>query len=332
VRLIPFPEQREFMPMSKLKASVLLCTYNPRERYLRRVLEGLQSQSLPLDQWELIVVDNASTIPVANNFDLTWQRNGRITREEKLGKMHAWFNAINEAKGEILIFVDDDNVLDSNYLAEAIAIAEEKPIIGAWGGSVRPEFESTLPEWMNEQKWRLSIEEVREDVWSNLREGFETKPMGAGMCVRWEVAARYLEWCCNNEMSYALDRKGDLITGYGEMNLALCAIDLGLGTGKFARLRLTHLIPSSRLTLDYLVRQSEGDAASFMIFRALWGLPIKPPPNAFFLRMQWHFWQFLSRMSPESVKIHEAYLRGAKAGWHLIQEHKKELGNLREIS
>ena len=44
-----------------VRVSVVICTYNPRMDYLERVLEGLSKQSLPVRQWELVVIDNAST-------------------------------------------------------------------------------------------------------------------------------------------------------------------------------------------------------------------------------------------------------------------------------
>jgi hypothetical protein len=41
-------------------ASVVICTHNSRLIYLRRVLEALRSQTLPLEQWELLLIDNAT--------------------------------------------------------------------------------------------------------------------------------------------------------------------------------------------------------------------------------------------------------------------------------
>ena len=45
--------------------SVLICTHNPRRDYLDQVLAALRAQTLPVAEWELIVVDNASARPVA---------------------------------------------------------------------------------------------------------------------------------------------------------------------------------------------------------------------------------------------------------------------------
>ena len=43
--------------------------------------------------------------------------------------------------------VDDDNVLDAQYLEVVARLAREYPCIGAFGGQARPEFESPAPEW-----------------------------------------------------------------------------------------------------------------------------------------------------------------------------------------
>ena len=66
-----------------------------------------------------------------------------------------------------------------------------------------PEFEKPLPHWIGDQVWRLAVVEVKEDIWSNLRESFTTFPAGAGMCVRRDVGNRYLEWCNLNKKTAA---------------------------------------------------------------------------------------------------------------------------------
>ena len=304
-----------------LQLSVIICAHNPRPDYLLRVLEALREQTLPLDQWELLIIDNASKKPVTDSFDLNWHPHGRITREEKLGKMLAWLKGISEARGNIMVFVDDDNVLEPDYLEQVLVVSGQWPFIGAWGGSVRPEFESPPPSWIGDQMWRLSIEEVKEDVWSNVREGFETKPLGAGMCIRKEVGAQYLEWCRLHEMSNALDRKGDIITGYGDMNLALCAIDIGLGAGKSSHLNLKHLIPSSRLTLDYFLRHAEGDALSLLMFRAIRGFPLRESGQTFFKTIKWRIYKIFSRQPREVIKIHEAHMRGLQHGLKMARDY-----------
>ena len=304
-----------------MKASVVLCSHNPRTEYLQRTLDALRGQTLSTAEWELLLIDNASEQPLARRFDLAWHCNARHLKEEQLGKMFAWRLGIRNAVAETLIFVDDDNVLSDDYLEQAIGIADEKVFIGVWGGNVIPEFESPPPSWCREQMWRLAVTEVGEDIWSNLRDGFTTMPVGAGMCIRRAVGLNYLEWCRQNPQSFALDRSGHALGGYGEMNLAHSAIDLGLGTGRFACLRLTHLIPSSRLTLSYFVRHAEQDAASLMVFRALRRLPIPDSGRRSFSRtIRWYLHCLRNRIPRQIIMIYNAHHRGLETGIKIAQK------------
>jgi glycosyltransferase involved in cell wall biosynthesis len=301
--------------------SVVICTHNPREEYLRRTLAALKLQSLPLDQWELLLIDNASIPQLAGRFDLAWHPDARLLREEKLGKLNAWLLGIRSFAGEILLFVDDDNVLAKDYLEKTLDIAREWPFVGAWGGSIIPEFETPLPSWCGAQAWRLTMIDVKEDIWSNLRNDFRTMPVGAGMCVRRNVAERYLRWCTENPFRASLDRAGSGLGGYGDIDLAHCAVDLGLGTGRSSRLRLTHLIPTSRLTLDYFVRHAEGDAISFTMFRAGRGFPIEKPPKPTLIgELRWFIHRVRHRVPHEQYEIEKAHRRGMEKGYQKAME------------
>ena len=304
------------------RLSVIICTHNPRENYLRRVLEGLRVQTLPLAQWELLLIDNASEKTLPERFDLSWHPHSRHLLEIKLGKLNAWLQGIRTARGNILLFVDDDNVLAPDYLEQALEISHEWPFVGAWGGSLIPEYEKPLPAWVGDQEWRLAVMEVKEDVWSNLREGFATIPAGAGLCVRRSVAQKYLERCEQNPANTKLDRSGKGMAGYGDVDLAHCAMDLNLGTGKSKRLQLTHLIPAARLTLDYFVRQSEGDAFSYMLFCAIRGLPVqKPRPPTLISSLRNLIHRIIHRTPPEQYEIQKAYHRGLEKGYQLAMDY-----------
>ena len=309
---------------SDMNLSVIICTHNPHEVFLRRVLEALRTQTLPLDQWELLVIDNASPIPLAGRFDLAWHPRARHVREEELGLTPARLRGIRESQTDILVFVDDDNVLASDYLQQVLAIGQQWPFIGAWSGSCLPEYETPLPEWVGNQVWRLAVVEVKEDVWSNLREDFTTIPGGAGMCVRRNVCLRFMARSLDEGVR-TLGRKGSSLGAYEDIELAHCAFDLNLGTGKSTRLRLTHLIPAARVTLDYLVRQAEGDAASQILFRAIRGLPIqKPNPPTLIGSLRWFIHRVIHRVPPEQYEIQKACQRGLVKGWKLAMDYHSQ--------
>ena len=303
------------------RLSVIICTHNPREDYLRRTLGALHAQTLSLDEWELLLVDNASTTPLASRVDLSWHPCARQLREEKVGKLHAWLLGIKEARADILVFVDDDNVLNNDFLEKTLQVGTEWPFIGAWGGAISPEYEQPLPPWVRDQVWRLTVVEVKKDIWSNLREGYATVPVGAGLCVRRAVAQKYWERCHSNSLCTQLDRSGSGLAGYGDIDLAYCAFDLGLGTGKSTKLHLIHLIPARRLSLDYFTRHAEGDASSMMLFRASRGLPIQAPKPATWIgTVRWFLHRLIHRVPHEQYEIAKAHQRGLEKGYDIVSK------------
>ena len=252
-----------------MKLSVILCTHNPRADYLRRTLDALESQTLGRGDWELLVIDNRSDQPLAGRIDLSWHADGRIVREDKLGLTPARLRGMAEAKGDLLVFVDDDNVLDPDYLAVALAVAQSRPFLGSWSGQCRPGFEAPPPEWTRRYWGNLALREFDADIWSNLPRLSDTMPCGAGLCVRRPVAEYYRHLHDSGQRAFQFDRTGSSLISGGDNDLAACACDIGLGVGLVSTLGLTHLIPAQRLNADYLARLAEGIFFSAVILAHL---------------------------------------------------------------
>ena len=260
------------------KVSVITCTHNPRRDYLDLVIDGLRAQTADLCNWEYLVIDNASDPDRRPSVDLSWHPHTRIVREEKLGLTAARLRGIVESQGTILVFVDDDNVLAPDYLDHVIQIADHKPFIGAWSGQCLPQFEKAPPEWTRRYWGNLVIREFANDVWSNLPRLDLTMPCGAGLCVRRVVANRYVHLHESGQRKFQFDRTGNSLLSGGDNDLAACACDVGLGVGLFHSLKLTHLIPSERLSVDYLSRLAEGiQFSSILLDAAREGAP--PPAS-----------------------------------------------------
>lgn len=259
-----------------LPLSAVICTHNPRSDYFARCLAALRDQTLPTHRWELVVIDNRSDEALAPRLDLGWHGKARIVREETLGLTPARLRGIRETEGELLVFVDDDNVLDADYLQTALEVAHSMPFLGAWSGQCRPGFEVEPPNWTRRYWGNLCIRVFDQDAWSNLPRMPETMPAGAGLCVRRAVAQRYVELHELGARTIQLDRRGNSLVSGGDQDLAACASQFGLGVGLIARLRLDHLIPPQRLTAAYLTRLSEGIAFSATLLDAYWGTPFAP--------------------------------------------------------
>jgi glycosyltransferase involved in cell wall biosynthesis len=252
-----------------LYLSVIICTHNPRPGYLRRVLEALRGQTLPRDQWELLLIDNASDRVLADEWDLSWHLRARHVREDELGLAAARLRGIAEAKAVNLIFVDDDNVLEPNYLEVALRIGREWPQLGVWGGSIVPEFEVEPPAHLQKYLRFLALREVRSARWSNVATCADAEPWGAGMCVRTNVALAYREHYQQAKIQLT-DRSGkDLICG-GDTEICYVACEIGSGMGLFPELCVTHLIPRERLMDEYLMRLIEGTDTSHHLLSFKW--------------------------------------------------------------
>ena len=237
---------------------------------MRRVLQAIESQTLPKEKWELLLIDNGSSKPLASEWNLSWQPNARHIREEELGLTPARIRGIREAHGENLIFVDDDNVLSADYLSVALDLLDTHPWIGALGGSTIGEFETQPENWWKGRLENLAILEVKKRAWACLA-GMDSinlfMPCGAGMVIRKQAASGWAENVAKDLLRIRLGRKGNSLTGYDDIDMVLFVCSMGLAIGRFPELSLTHMIPSARLQKGYFIKLTEGNATSSTIFR-----------------------------------------------------------------
>jgi glycosyltransferase involved in cell wall biosynthesis len=253
-------------------ASVIICTHDPRSDYFARVLDGLRNQTLPLDRWELLIVDNASQVPLASTCDISWHPTARHILERELGVAYARRRGIREASANLIIFVDDDNVLDENYLAEAIKIGREWPPLGAWGsGCIRGEFEVEPPVSLTKLQpwWLIPVREVPAARWSNVASCEDAIPWCAGLCLRKEIGMAYMQACDQSSIQIT-SRQGASLFGGEDIEISFVCCNHGLGVGIFPELKLTHLIPKRRLSEDYLVRMMEDSSLSGLLLYYKW--------------------------------------------------------------
>ena len=119
-----------------LGATVSICTYNGAAR-IGDVLAALARQTLDRNEWELLVIDNASTDGTAevcsSLFEKFAQLHGRVVREEQPGLSFARASAARAALGEIICFLDDDNIPEPDFVAAARQAFAERPRAGVIG-------------------------------------------------------------------------------------------------------------------------------------------------------------------------------------------------------
>jgi glycosyltransferase involved in cell wall biosynthesis len=129
--------------------SLLICTFN-RADSLRKTLESVQALEADSFSWEVIAVDNNSsdgTPAVVHKFADSLDVPVRYVFEPRQGLAFARNRGVQEAKGSIVAFTDDDVTLSPYWLAR-IHSAFTNPEIGIVGGPILPVWPSPPPRWL----------------------------------------------------------------------------------------------------------------------------------------------------------------------------------------
>lgn len=99
-----------------MKASLVIPTYNKLER-LKLVIESLKYQTEKKENFEVIIVDDGSTDETAEYFHkLRLPFELRYIYQERKGRAAARNTGIYNANYEIVIFFDDDLILDREFI------------------------------------------------------------------------------------------------------------------------------------------------------------------------------------------------------------------------
>ncbi|MGN7455227.1 glycosyltransferase [Paenibacillus pasadenensis] len=138
-----------------MKVTVAICTHN-RAKDTREAVESVLAQQVDESQYEVLVIDNRSTDGTADAIRGIQERPGvgpervRCIREDKLGLSAARNRAIREARGEYILFLDDDAVARPGWMGAIVDVFERDPAIGCVGGRIDPVWEGGEPDWLPE--------------------------------------------------------------------------------------------------------------------------------------------------------------------------------------
>ena len=131
--------------------SVVICTYN-RGKYIPMVLNSIQEQTLSPANFEVLLINNNSpdnTDEIIKNYQQNSQLPIHYIIEYNQGISYARNRGVNEAQGEIIVFLDDDETVEPDFLQNVKTFFESTPDAGITAGPVVPVFETTKPEWLS---------------------------------------------------------------------------------------------------------------------------------------------------------------------------------------
>lgn len=233
--------------------SVIICCYNSA-KLLPQTLKHIAGQ-IRLEQikWEVLIIDNNSNDNTVETVKNEISKNNytfdyRIISELQQGLSHARKAGIQNAQYSYLLFCDDDNWLEQNYLRNAYDIMETNPSIGVLGGKNLATSDVEFPEWFEKVKNNYAVGEQNDKSGDITDRGYV---WGAGSVYRREILVAILE---KNIHTLLTDRKGTELSSGGDSEMCQWNIILGLKLWYDESLVLHHFITRNRLTKEYYER------------------------------------------------------------------------------
>ncbi len=240
-----------------IEISVIICTYN-RDLYIEESIRSVLNQNHTGINYELVLVNNNSTDKTDSICTTIFQSNSIIPIqyyiETQQGLSAARNRGIALAKGEIIVFIDDDAMMFPDFIAQLSNAYKQHPEMAASGGRIYPRFESKAPNWMS----RFLI-----PLMSVIDKGEHPKPfkgaaypIGANMAFRKSVIDQI------GLFDTALGRSGKNLQGGEEKDIFNRIKARNLSIIYLPFVRVYHIIPDARLTADYIRKMGVGIGSS----------------------------------------------------------------------
>ena len=229
---------------SKPFVSVIIPTYD-RSELLRQTVDSFLAQNYPVDKWELILVDNASTDDTGKVIAEIAGReaNVRALSEPRRGAHHARNSGGLAARGEVLYFTDDDMLAEPDLLETIVTGFVEGSNVGSVTGRVLPRWDTEPPVWVLKYCKNALLSLI--DLGPQLQ--ISDDDPGVYSCHQAVLREAFIDAGGFNPDTNAGEFTGDNETG---LNLKIKA--LGYRFAYVGESVTHHMIPASRLTQAYL--------------------------------------------------------------------------------
>lgn len=258
------------LPQTLPAIAIIICTFNPEDRIFLRVLQSIQALEIADFSVECVLVDNNSSPAIATlDYVQTFLKAcpwAKVIVEPQQGLSFARVAGIKASSAPIVAFFDDDNEVASDYLKVANQHLKTYPGVAIWGpGKVEVEFLDPVSSWFEKQFRSTFHEKSFQQIEYGCVEATWTHfyPAGMGQILRRDVLDKYRQAIDSRKLS-STDRKGKSLASAGDVQIVWEAIKLGFSVGVSPELKLKHLIPAKRATLDYIKRLTFGTASSYI--------------------------------------------------------------------
>lgn len=235
---------------SPLGVSVAICCHNGETR-LPNTLAHLKNQQFVNGlNWEVLVIDNASTDHTSLVARECWGRYGpaplRVISEPRAGLSFARERAFKEAQYELVSFVDDDNWVAPQWVETASRCMMQDPQLGAIGSANIAVADAPFPDWFPRHSSYYAAWDYPKDA--TIATSFL---VGAGMTIRKST----WHWLQSNGFHPRLTgRIGSRLASSEDVELGYAIRLAGWKIRIEPQLQLEHYMTPERLRWSYLRR------------------------------------------------------------------------------
>lgn len=235
-----------------MNVTILICTYN-RADLLGPTLDSLAGlQGSPGLTWEVLIVDNNSTDDTAGcvaGRQRSFPVELRYEFEKRQGKSIALNTGIELARGEIILYTDDDVRVPAGWMEAAVRPLLTRTDIAYTGGPVRPMWERAPPAWLDSGGnlgGTIAVKDHGDEPF--IFEDRRKTPLGVNMAVRRELVQRI------GGFRPDLGRRGKSLLGQEQAEFFYRSRAAGARGAYIPEMVLEHYVPASRLTHRYFRR------------------------------------------------------------------------------
>ena len=233
-----------------IRLSLVIATYNRAEQ-LMVTLGSVAMQSAAPEVWECIVVDNNSSDNTRERVKEFASRhsllNIRYIFESNQGLSYARNAGIAASRGDIVVFIDDDERIVEEFVSAYIDLFDQHPDAMAAGGKIIAEYPTGRPRWMSHYTEQPIANPM--DFGESVRLFPAGRiPGGGNMAMRSRLFANV------GVFNTSLGRTGKRLLGGEECDLFERIARQELKVYYAPRAVMYHILPAEKLTRDYFTR------------------------------------------------------------------------------
>jgi len=257
-----------------IRYSIIIPTYN-RAEILQRCLQCVCELDSPDEDWEVLVLNNNSTDSTEEIVNSYRERLSNLRYFQAIDPgLHVGRNlGCDKAKGKVLCYIDDDSFVSKGWLKGVEKAFQDSEVVLV-GGPCLPQYEIEPPAWLNNM-WNITEEGRTLGSLSLIDVGDEQRWItpynvyGCNFSIRKDILAEIGGFHPDGMPKELIRFRGD-----GETFVSRRLIESGYKAVYSPGAKIHHLVPASRMTINYFHHRSyiQGISGSFAQIRRQHGV------------------------------------------------------------